>query len=29
VRRRAEAMGLLDANGAIILSGTRVRLVAA
>jgi catechol 2,3-dioxygenase-like lactoylglutathione lyase family enzyme len=29
VRRRAEAMGLLDANGAVILSGTRVGLVAA
>jgi catechol 2,3-dioxygenase-like lactoylglutathione lyase family enzyme len=27
VRRRAEAMGLLDPNGVIILSGTRVQLV--
>ena len=29
VQRRAEAMGLLDPDGAVILSGTRVRLVAA
>jgi len=29
VRRRAEAKGLLDANGIVILSGTRVGLVAA
>jgi len=29
VHSRAEAMGLLDPNGAVILSGTRVRLVAA
>jgi catechol 2,3-dioxygenase-like lactoylglutathione lyase family enzyme len=29
VRRRAEALRLLDPNGAIILSGTRVQLVAA
>jgi catechol 2,3-dioxygenase-like lactoylglutathione lyase family enzyme len=29
VRRRAEATGLLDANGVVTLSGTRVRLVAA
>jgi catechol 2,3-dioxygenase-like lactoylglutathione lyase family enzyme len=29
VRRRAEAMGLLDANGVVVLSGTRVALVAA
>jgi hypothetical protein len=29
VRSRAEAMGLLDANGVVVLSGTRVGLVAA
>ena len=29
VRRRAEALGLLDANGVVILCGTRVGLVAA
>ena len=29
VHGRAEAMGLLDPNGVVILSGTRVRLVAA
>jgi len=29
VRNRAEAMGLLDANGVVVLSGTRVTLVAA
>jgi hypothetical protein len=29
VRRRAEALGLLDANGVVVLSGTRVALVAA
>jgi catechol 2,3-dioxygenase-like lactoylglutathione lyase family enzyme len=29
VHSRAEAMGLLDPNGVVILSGTRVRLVAA
>ena len=27
VQRRAKAMGLLDANGVVVLSGTRVRLV--
>jgi len=29
VQSRAEALGLLDANGVVVLSGTRVRLVAA
>ena len=29
VQNRAKAMGLLDANGGVVLSGTRVRLVAA
>ena len=29
VQSRAKAMGLLDANGGVVLSGTRVRLVAA
>jgi hypothetical protein len=29
VRRKAQALGLVDSTGAIILSGTRVRLVAA
>ena len=29
VRRRAETLGLLDANGVVVLSGTRVGLIAA